>query len=261
MSITLREWAKLAVEYPAFRRGKLWGPGQLEANVGIRNRNIDANAKIAMSKIDQAFGDRVFFEDFDDDNGAAINTTYGFIFATDDDATATHASASSSCSIATNDATGLVVGVPTYSDAKSPVFRARITTSAALTDWEIQIGFGDVDATDAHGDPIGDKNVAYWEFDDTTSDTWRLRTQKEGGGASFSDVDTGITVVGNTAYNLEIQLIGGLVKGKINDEEFVTAADAITSGTTDWRAMARAQSQDAVARTLLIDTWYTSSER
>ena len=230
--------------------------------MGIRNRNIDANAKIAMSKIDQAFGDRVFFEDFDDDNDAAINTTYGFVAdLSGAGATATHASASSSCSMAANNATALVVGVPTYSDAKSPVFRARITTSAALTNWEIQIGFGDVDATDAHGDPIEDKNVAYWEFDDTTSDTWRLRTQKEGGGASFSDVDTGITVVGNTAYNLEIQLIGGLVKGKINDEEFVTAADAITSGTTDWRAMARAQSQDAVARTLLIDTWYTSSER
>ena len=46
--------------------------------MAIKNHNIAKDAKIDRSKLNEAFGGRVFFEDFDDTEANNVDSTYGF---------------------------------------------------------------------------------------------------------------------------------------------------------------------------------------
>ena len=237
--------------------------------MGIRNRNIDANAKIALSKIDQAFGDRVFFEDFDDGDNILVEDTYGFdmVVTGAGTKTATHNELTSSAVVTAGSGAGvatvMLVSKPAWDDSKTPVFRTRMKF-VVITNVEAQIGFADTGGYGAHDAPTGDHDLAYWEFDGTTSATWRLRTRNPGlAGAlgDFIDVDSGITVVTNTWYNLEIKLVNGLVVGKVNDQEFRTASATATKNDNDWAAIARIEAQAQSTNYAYFDTWHITSER
>lgn len=235
--------------------------------MGIRNRNIDANAKIAMSKIDQAFGDRVFFEDFEEVNLTAAEAIYGFDVAATIATSDAYVNQSESALVVDVGTAGgggavgnyLVRNTGMFGEERNTTFRTRLYVTS-IADVEYQFGFGDAAALAAATDPVGGHDVAYWEFDSAVGATWRLATQTGAGG--FTYVDSGITVAASTKYNLEVKLLGGgRVAGKINDDVFYSAVGAIKTGTSDWQTFVRAEAKANAQKQVYMDTWYVSETR
>jgi hypothetical protein len=234
--------------------------------MGIKNRNIAANAKIDVSKLNLLDGDRVLWEDFDEKDDVAGDALYGF-------STTLVATGTAKCDEASNlhlDCPANADKVLWFNDAawtpdRNCIMGVRLVEVESIATVNFQIGWADsqaiaVAATDG---PVMDAHdYGYVIFDHNESANFRLATNV--GGVGPVRVDTGIgAAAGTVAHNITVQITPtGTVIAKIGGTTVrSTAAGTVKTGTSDWHPFVRIHANGAVSKSIKIDTFYASQSR
>lgn len=236
--------------------------------MGIKNRNIAADAKIDLSKLNLLDGKRTLWEDFEEllnFDGAGL---YGFGTTTNDPP----ATGVARCDAASNlhvDAPAnadviLWHGSAMWASARDCVMGVRLVDVESIGAVNFQIGWADSAAAALAGGagPVMDAHdYGYVIFDHSESANFRLATNVAGVGPVR--VDTGlVAAAGTTIYDITVK-IGptGVVTASINDNVFRSVSGAVKTGATDWHPFVRVHANGAVNKSIKIDTFYVEQSR
>jgi hypothetical protein len=233
--------------------------------MGIKNRNIAADAKIDLSKLNLLDGKRTLWEDFDEELNFAGAGLYGF-------GTQETASGVARCDAASNlhvDAPAnadiiLWHGSAMWASARDCVMGVRLVDVESIGNVNFQIGWADsaAVAVGSGSGPVMDAHdYGYVIFDHNESANLRLATNIAGVGPVR--VDTGlVAAAGTTIYDITVK-IGptGVVTASINDDVFKSVSGAVKTGATDWHPFVRVHANGAVNKSIKIDTFYVEQSR
>ena len=240
----------------------------------IKNRNIAADAKIDVSKLDFITGKRVFFEDFNDDGGGAlVGIDDNFAFNITKTNTPTALVQSDGTVYLDADADGDILCVfqaSTWSTAKNPVMRCRIKIADTLDNNILQFGWCEGDGTTLPvGNPPADKDKAFIEYRGTggsNPDVWVMRTNNNTDGGAETTTVSAQGAALDTWYNIEVALgEGGGAIGKITgglEQTFISAPEAGTAvpTLTDWKPFIRVNANGAAA-SVYLDSFMVYEDR
>lgn len=242
--------------------------------MAIKNRNIAADAKIDLSKINLVTGKRTFYEDFDDttEAGGALNldasAIYGFDKAVKN--TPTCIVQRDSTVLLDSDADGDVIMLYQTSDwsvSKEPEMAVRIKDIESLDNCILQFGW--TEGNDAFAAPdanavAGDKDKAYVEFRGTGGsfeDDWVLYTQNNSAAGAETGVSFGFGAATGTAYEIRVKLTsGGGVHASVDNTTRYASSAAVPKTLTDMRPFVRVNANGAAA-SLKLDTFFVSENR
>lgn len=246
--------------------------------MGIKNRNIAADANIDLSKINLTSGKRTFYEDFDDYDqidgaGIDLDAIYGFDYKKG--GTATHATTMDShmsLALGANNSVVSMFQASTWTGAREPEMACRIKTPADITNVNIQIGWAErAAAVGGADDVLGNKDWAYLEFgagtgssNGTTSGDFVLNSKTLDVAVATTTADDAVAVEASTIYNCSVKITanGGII-AKVGNTT-IRKSGAVPSGNTDWTPFIRMDNDPAAAdtgQTLLVDTFFVTEDR
>ena len=237
----------------------------------IKNRNIAADAKIDVSKLNLVDGRRTFWEDFDD-SGIPGTDFYGF--QTKTGGSVVHVSQDASTmklGTTANNSGVMLATTSTWTGSREPTLEVRFTTPADISGMDFQIGFAEQTAVSGGvADVYGGKDWGYLEFSTggaggSTSNKFALRTRTAGSAAATVTSDNLKDVAASTRYVVSVKITadGGIV-AKVGEGVFTANTNSVPSGNTDWQAFVRVGSRAAPGTTtadLLVDTFKLSEAR